>query len=208
VQGSGNVGYHFARLASEQLGVKILGISDRFMAIEGSADAPIVVDETVQFKNRAIAGWNEEIHQVSGRPDDLLEMDVDVLVFAAAPDTITKEKNNKHVVKAPILLQGANNPFDEEAFDYYIQQGKFIAADIDANKAGFVASNFEYNQGMTGNRWTEHMAIEALRHIMDASFKKVLTEAHDEHNLVDPAFRVAIKSEYEKDHSGLYTPSR
>jgi len=208
VQGSGNVGYHFARLATEQLGVKILGISDRFVAVEGTADAPIIVDETVKFENRAIAAWNEDVHRVSTRPDDLLEMDVDVLVFAAAPDTITKEKNNKHVVKAPILLQGANSPFDEDAFRYYLKQGKFLTADIDANKAGLVGSNIEYNQGMTGSLWTERMVIGALKNVMDTSFKKVLAEADDEHNLVDPAFRVAIKSEYEKDHSGLFVPSR
>lgn len=207
VQGSGNVGYHFARLSAEQLGVKIIGISDQNVAVVGSKDKPLIIDQTVNFENRRIASWNEELHTVSYAPDDLLEINSDVFVFAGPPDVVTKEKGNIDRLKAQIILQGANNPMDTAAMDQYLAEGRAISADIDGNKGGFVTSNFEYNQGMTGDIWTELMVLHALKKVMDDSFAKVLAEADDVRNLVDPAFRVAIKSQFAKDNQGLYVPA-
>lgn len=208
VQGSGNVGGHFARLATEQLGVKIVGISDEKIAVVGSKDKPLVMGQTVTLEDRRIASWNEELHTVSDKPDDLLEVDSDVFVFAGPPDVVTEKKGNIGRLKARIILQGANNPMDAAAMNQYLAEGRAISADIDGNKGGFVTSNFEYNQGMTGITWTEADVLSALKKVMDDAFEKVLAEADDIRNLVDPAFKAAIKSRYAKDHAGLYVPSR
>ena len=204
VQGSGNVGYHFARLASEQLGVKIVGISDRFKAVVSDADTPLRIDDSVKFNDRLIDSWDEEAHTVLANPDDLLGMEVDVLVFAAAPDAVTEAKGNKEKVCAKIILEGANNPMDEAALDYYLQNGTSIVAGVLANVGGFTASNFEYNQGMTGVHWPEATAMSALKRVIDDAYENVLAEAGgNPHNMVDPVFSYALKRRYERDSSGL-----
>jgi glutamate dehydrogenase/leucine dehydrogenase len=206
VQGSGNVGYHFARLATEQLSVKVVGISDRYHAVVSDANKPLQMGETVTFENRLISGWDESAHHTLNNPDDLLGMEVDVLVFAAMPDSVTEDRGNKEQIKARVVLQGANNPIDSEGIDYLVANGTSVLADIHGNAGGFVASNFEYNQGMTGVHWTEAMAMSALKRVMDDAYARVLAEADDTDNMVDPAFRVALKRRYERDHarSGLY----
>lgn len=209
VQGSGNVGGHFAILATEQLSVKIIGISDQNVAVVGSKDNPLVIGQTVKLENRQIASWNEELYTASSKPDDLLEVESDVFVFAGPPDVVTEEKGNIDRLKARIILQGANNPMDTAALDYYIAEGRAVSADIDGNKGGFVTSNLEYNQGMTGITWTEADVLRALKKVMDDSFEKVIAEAGDDpRNLVDPAFRVAINSQFDREESGLYVPVR
>ncbi|HEX6416169.1 MAG TPA: Glu/Leu/Phe/Val dehydrogenase dimerization domain-containing protein [Candidatus Saccharimonadales bacterium] len=207
VQGSGNVGYHFARLASEQLGVKIVGISDRNRAVVTDKAHPIRMDETVRFENRLISSWDEDQHGSFANPDDLLGMDVDILVFAAMPDTVTEEKGNKEKIRAKVILQGANNPMDGEAIDYLIDNRVSVVADVLGNAGGFVASNFEYNQGMTGTHWTERMAIASLRSVMDDAYDRVRDEAENIYDFTNPAFQVALKRRYERDHSGLYLAS-
>lgn len=207
VQGSGNVGYHFARLAAEQLGVKIVGISDRNRAVVTDRAHPIRMDDTVRFENRMISSWDEDQHGSFANPDDLLGMEVDILVFAAAPDTITEAKGNKQQLKAKVILQGANNPMDGEAIDYLIDNRVSVVADVLGNAGGFVASNFEYNQGMTGIHWTERMAIAALQRVMEDAYDRVRDEADNVYDFTNPAFSVALKRRYERDHSGLYLAS-
>jgi len=207
VQGSGNVGYHFARLAVEQLGVKILGISDREKAVVTDKAHPIHIDDTVRFENRMISGWDEDQHGWLANPDDLLGMDVDILVFAAAPDAVTEAKGNKQQINAKVILQGANNPMDGEAIDYLIDSRVSVVADVLGNAGGFVASNFEYNQGMTGMHWTEQMAVAALKRVMEDAYDRVRDEADNVYDFTNPAFSVALKRRYERDHSGLYLAS-
>jgi glutamate dehydrogenase/leucine dehydrogenase len=208
VQGAGNVGYHFARLASEYLGVKIVGISDKDKAIMADANAPILVDETITFANRGIHTWNEELHQRHNNPDDLLGMPVDVLVFAAAPNTVTEEKSNKEQLKAKIHLYGSNNPVDSEGIDYYLKNGVSILPDILSNAGGFAASNMEYNQNINGVTWEEGMVLGALKKIMHDAYDRVLSEARDPRNMVDPAFDVAVKVRHNRYKSELLVPSQ
>jgi glutamate dehydrogenase/leucine dehydrogenase len=210
VQGSGNVGCHFARLAAEQLGVKIIGMSDRDRAVVTDKAHPLRLDETLLFGKRMISGWDESAHRSLNNPDDMLEMDVDVFVFAAAPDAITEAKGNKTRLRAKHLIMGSNDPLDRQAIDYYLSDGRALVADFLGNPGGFIASNFEYNQGMTGIRWTEALAMSALKRAMDDAWKQVYDEAEaagDTRNMVDPAYRVAMKRQYARDHSGLFVPS-
>jgi len=207
VQGSGNVGYHFARLVQQQLGVKIIGMSDKDTAVVGDAQNPLRIDETIRFANRGIIGWDEESHASLSHPDDLLEVDADVFVFAAAPDAVTREKDNVHRLRAPIVLMGANNPMDLDAIDWARENGKSLVPDVLGNAGGFVASNMEYNQNRTGKKWSQAMVLTALKACMDGAYVRVLKEAGgNPNNLVDAAYRVGIKTQYAKDKTGLYTP--
>lgn len=203
VQGSGNVGYHFARLAMQQLGVKIVGMSDRNRAIVTDARHPLRIDETIRFKDRLISGWDDERHEHLDDPDDMLGIDADVFMFGAMPNVVTQEKRNMEQVKARTLLLGGNNPLDSAAIDYYLADGRSVVADVMGNAGGFMVSNVEYNQGMTKESWVEVLVIKALQRAMDDAYGRVLAEAGGNPlNMVDPAFRVALKRRYERDHGG------
>lgn len=207
IQGSGNVGYYVAKLAEEQLGVKIVGMSDRYKAIAGSAAVPLRIDESITFANREIATWNDELYQVLQNPDDLFAIEADVFIFAGPPDSITAEKGNIDDVAAEIFLEGANNPLDLVAIDHNRKKGKKIIPGILGNAGGFVDSNQEYNQGVTGIIRPENVATQALRRAIDDGYARVFQESGgDLTDLVDAAYRLGIKSRYERDHSGPRMP--
>ncbi len=200
VQGSGNVGEHFARFAEEDLGVQILGMSDKYHAVAANGGGPLRVggeDPTISFANRGIARWDEDRHTTLKSPDDLLEMDVDVLVFAASPDTVTAERGNIKKPRAGIFMLGANNPLDTEAIDYHLDEGRSIVAGEIGNDGGFVASNIEYNQGTTGSKWTEDEVKAKVETALSDAYDRAYEEGgSNPTDMVNPTFRVAAKSLY------------
>lgn len=211
VQGAGNVGYHFAHLAQEHLGVKIVAISDKNHAVVGSADQPLRFGETITVEDREITRWNEDIHRSSNNPRALFDVPADVLVLAALPDSVTADNGVMKQLRTDtlkIILPGANNPMDEETIAYCLAHGISVLSDIDTNKGGFFGSNIEYNQGVTGNIYSEAFVLEALRKCIDEVYDEILEEAGGNPiNMVDPAYRMAIKRQYERDHSGLLVPA-
>jgi glutamate dehydrogenase/leucine dehydrogenase len=204
--GAGNVGYHFAKQAQEQLGVRIVGLSDHKRAIMAMGNEDLRLDDTVTFKNRMIEDYDRQRAQ-ERESDDLLEMDVDVLVFAAAPDVITERKGNADRINAPIILQGANSPMDNVSIDYLLQEGKSIVSDIQGNAGGFVASNMEYSQGVRREKWERDLSMQTLRIVMDEAYFNVLEEAnYNPYNLVDPAYTLALKN-FQRTYSGVLVPT-
>lgn len=197
VQGSGNVGEHFARFA-EGFGANILGMSDSYHAVAANGSGPLRIggeDPTITFANRGIARWDEDHYKTLEKPDDLLEMDVDVLVFAGPVDTVTAERGNIKKPRAKILMKGANNPLDTEAIDYHLNEGRSIVADTLGNGAGFAASNIEYNQGISGSQWTEPEIKAKLEIVLNEAYDRVYKEGgEDPMDMVNPAFRVSAQS--------------
>lgn len=198
VQGAGNVGFHFARLASEQLGVKIMGISSRTKAIFArDARQPLIVGNAdalhanVKVENGEFVWFDEAVCEERADPDDLYDLKTTVFTFAAMPDAVSAK--NMRRIKAKILLEGANNPLDVEATDYYIANKQAVISGILANMAGFVGSNIEYNQNVRGMHWEEVLVLDALKGIIDEAYQKVAAEAEDQYNFVDPAYSAAIK---------------
>ena len=95
VQGFGNVGYHFARLAAES-GHKIVAVSDSKGAIfkEAGLD-PVSVNQVKQESRELKAAYCKgsvceivEHEKISN--EELLELDVDVLVPASEPITCAR----------------------------------------------------------------------------------------------------------------------
>lgn len=205
--GAGNVGYHFAKQAQERLGVRIVGLSDHKRAIMAMSDEELRLDDTITFKDRMIEDYDRQRAQARNS-DDLLEMEVDALVFAAAPDVVTEKKGNAGRIKAPIILQGANSPMDNPATDYLLHERKSIVSDIQGNAGGFVASNMEYSQGVRREKWERDLSMQTLRIVMDEAYYNVLVEANgDPYNLVDPAYTLALKNFHHTYSSGLLVPT-
>lgn len=179
VQGFGNVGSWFARLAHEQ-NAKILAVSDiRGGIFNGDGlDIPAVVKHVEETGSVVGSPGSEPISN-----DDLLTLECDVLVPAALGHVITSE--NAKDVKARFVLEAANGPTSFEADQILHERGVECIPDIYANAGGVTVSYLEWTQNTQKIKYTEefvnksledhmvqaHRAIVKLREELDCSLR-------------------------------------
>lgn len=170
VQGFGNAGYHFARLAREA-GFRIVALSDSKGAIrcERGLD-PVAIHEKKhrdQWLQEAVY-TDQSVRESCGERDieridnaELLAMDVDVLVLAAIEDQITDD--NVDDVRAGVVLEIANGPVTGAADTALSGRGVHVIPDVVANAGGVIVSYAEWVQGRSGELWTPER-VETLLH--------------------------------------------
>ena len=170
VQGLGNVGYWFSKLATN-LGYKIVAVSDSRGGIYNANGFDI--DEVMAYK--------KEHSGLAGFPDaevitneELLELEVTVLVPSALENVITEENADK--VRAKSILEMANGPVTPEADEILFRNDVLVVPDILANAGGVTVSYFEWVQNKNGETWTAEEVLQKLEPIMQKAF----TEAHEE----------------------------
>jgi glutamate dehydrogenase/leucine dehydrogenase len=197
VQGFGNVGYYFAKLSEEE-GFKILAVSDSKGGVY--VKDGLSVEATLRCKKEKgmVAGCycKGSVCDIKyGRTisnNELLELPVDILVPAALENVIN-EKNMKNI-KAKIIVEMANGPITEEAYEYLSKKGTIIVPDVLANSGGVTVSYLEWVQGKAGYWWSEkevnnkleEMIVRAFNAIWDRSVKNKIP-------LKQAAFEVAIE---------------
>jgi glutamate dehydrogenase/leucine dehydrogenase len=167
IQGFGNVGYYFAKIAKE-LGFNVVAVSDSSSGLYNSKG--LNIDEIAKFKE-------------SGRPlkesplkggaklitnAELLELPVTVLVPAALENSVTK--SNMKNIKAKIILEMANGPTTSEADVYLHKKGIDIIPDILSNSGGVTVSYFEWVQNLSGYYWTLARVNEELKKTITKAF--------------------------------------
>ena len=166
VQGFGNVGYHFAKLA-EKFGYKIVAVSDSKGGIYSQQG--IDVEQVYQTKkeHQLLAGiyCDESVctmqeHQVITN-EELLELDVDVLVLGALENQITQI--NAENIKAKIILEIANGPITPQADEILEENNITVIPDVLANAGGVVVSYFEWVQNLSGLYWEEKEVLNKLK---------------------------------------------
>lgn len=165
IQGFGNAGQHFARLANDA-GYKVVAVSDSRGGIydEKGLDVPATLSakqDTGRLPSQGKAISNE----------DLLELDVDVLVPAALENAITKD--NAGNVSAKVLIELANGPLTKEADEIIAKTDALVVPDILANAGGVTVSYFEWCQNISGYYWKLDTVHERLGEIMSDSFNQV-----------------------------------
>ena len=167
VQGFGNVGYWFAKLAFKA-GFKIIALSDS----QGGILNPKGLDPERVLKHKQKTG------SVTGFPDTkkitnekLLTEKVDVLVPAALENVI--KKDNAPKIKAKAIIELANGPVTPEADKILTEKGIFFVPDILANAGGVTVSFFEWQQNLTGKKWSEKKVNQNLEKVMGRAFKAV-----------------------------------
>ncbi|UCS94838.1 Glu/Leu/Phe/Val dehydrogenase [Echinicola marina] len=175
VQGFGNVGSWAAQLLEER-GLKIVSISDISGAYYNSNG--INIQEAIKFRNEN-NGILEGFHGAEklSSPDELFELEVDVLVPAAVEDVITKKNVDK--IKAKLIVEGANGPTSFNADKIINEKGIMVVPDILANAGGVTVSYFEWVQNRLGYKWTaervnrrsDRIMKEAFDHVYKASVK-------------------------------------
>lgn len=171
VQGFGNAGYQFARLA-HQAKFRNVALSDSQGAIF-SADG-LDPDRVMQHKRtrrelKAMlycdASVCEEAEYRALSNEDLLELNVDVLALAALENQITA--TNAASIQARQILEIANGPVDSRADAILTERGIPVLPDVLVNAGGVTVSYFEWVQNRTGYYWEESEVNSKLKIIMD-----------------------------------------
>jgi glutamate dehydrogenase/leucine dehydrogenase len=204
VQGFGNVGYFFAKIAGEH-GFHITSVSDSRSAIinrdRQSLDVPTVME--CKRKQGTLAGC----YCAGGVCDlrngfvisneQLLELPVDILVPAALENVIND--TNMEDIKARVIVEMANGPLTEKASNYLIKKGVEIIPDVFANCGGVTVSYLEWLQNMKGENWEADRVNEELERLMAGAFSAIWDIAQEQKiSIKEAAFIAGIKRLVEK----------
>jgi glutamate dehydrogenase (NAD(P)+) len=171
IQGFGKVGRGAAHILRE-FGLRVVAISDQFGAV--FARNGLDVDAVARYVDRTgtVVGCpgSEPIE-----PDDLLELDVDLLVPAAVETVITQR--NAARVRARVIVEGANGPTTPEADSILESLGVLVVPDILANAGGVVVSYFEWVQATQRYWWQADEIQQKLSSRMISGWEALTSEA-------------------------------
>ncbi len=185
VQGFGNVGYYFAKLATE-VGFKVVAISDSRSGVYDKNG----IDLDKALKNKKEKGTVAYTKAISN--EELLELDVDVLVPAALENMVNDKNMAK--IKAEIIVEMANGPLTQEAYEYLAKKGKVIVPDVLANSGGVTVSYLEWVQGKAGFYWSEKEVNDKLKVMMEKAFEAIWKKSLEKKMpLKQAAFEVALE---------------
>jgi glutamate dehydrogenase (NAD(P)+) len=164
IQGFGKVGY-WAAVALENMGMKIVAVSDVNGGVTGFSSVAALWDHFVAHDNLDLPGCDTLTNE------ELLHLDVDVLIPAALADALTEE--TAPGVKAKIVVEGANGPTSPEGDSILQENGILVVPDILANSGGVIVSYFEWVQDKQNYFWTADEVKENLSSIMMKALKEV-----------------------------------
>ncbi len=188
VQGFGNVGYHFARLIQDEMGAKVVAVSDSKGGIYNPKG----------FDPKQVLTHKEKTGSVVGFPgtkkisnEEILELEVDVLAPCALENSITAANASR--VKAKIVGEGANGPTTPDADDALYKRGIVVLPDILANGGGVTVSYFEWVQNIQAFFWTKAEVDKKLEDHMVRAFERTWEMAQKEKvDMRQAAYMVAI----------------
>lgn len=160
VQGFGNVGSFFAKIASDNPNWQVVAVSDSSATVID--DNGLDINKLIEFKKR------DQLKNCDFARTDSVEkifsLDVDILVLAALDNAVND--SNKHTIKSSTLLELANSPIDTRAEEYLLGENKVIIPDIIANSGGVIVSFLEWMQNKQGHSWTEVEVNARLKKFM------------------------------------------
>ena len=202
VQGFGNVGYYFAKLAYEK-GYKVVAVSDS----KGGVYVKEGLDPDMTMKCKKERGSVSGCYCKGsvcdirfGRTvtnDELLELPVDVLVPSALENVVNVD--NMKEIKAKIVIEMANGPVTEEAYEYLAKKGVIVVPDVLSNSGGVTVSYLEWYQNMHSERWSEEKVNKRLESIITDAFDIIWKKSRTKKiPLKQAAFEVAIERIVEK----------
>jgi glutamate dehydrogenase len=168
IQGFGNAGRIAAELLARQ-GCKIVAVSDSSAALY-DANGLDVAALGSHKDNGPLATFRSATHKQID-PNELLELDVDILIPAALENVITED--NAANIKARIVAEAANSPTTPGADAILKQNGVIVIPDILANAGGVTVSYFEWVQNLMNFYWSEEEVLMRLEKIMTDSYAAV-----------------------------------
>jgi glutamate dehydrogenase (NAD(P)+) len=199
VQGYGNVGSWAARIL-QQLGAKMIGVSDASGAIRGDQgiDADDLATHIVEGGKLTEFPGTELIS-----PDDLLAIECDVLIPAALGGMI--HEGNADRINTRMVIEGANSPTTPAADGILHDKGVQVIPDVMANAGGVVCSYFEWVQNLQHFQWSEREVNDKLGGVMRRAYRDVSARAkHQRLSLREAAYLVGIERVVEASRTRGY----
>ncbi len=167
VQGFGNVGYWFAKIAFEN-GYKIIGISDSQGAILSSKG--LNPYQVLKYKNKT--GSVKNFPQSKNiEANKILLQPTEILAPAALEGVINKKNASK--IKARVIIEMANGPTTPRAEKVLEKNNIIVIPDILANSGGVIVSYFEWRQNKNQEQWLEQKVEEKLKKKIIQAFGQV-----------------------------------
>ncbi len=167
-QGFGNVGYH-AAIALHELGGTLVAVNDHTGAIvdPGGIDPYELKKHTLGTGQ--LAGFGGlglcELH-------DFYAAEVDVFIPAALENTVGPAEAD--LIKARVVLEGANGPVTEDGEKVLLGEGTDIIPDVLANAGGVIVSYFEWIQNIRSESWDLERVNARLEKVLKRAYAHVL----------------------------------
>ena len=177
VQGFGNVGYWFSKIAND-LGYLIVAVSDSSGGIYNSKGLDI---EKLSELKEKYGSFKEIAEKFKSKykfieNEELIALKVDILAPAALENSINEK--NVNGVKAKTIIELANGPTTPEAEEVLLSKKAHVLPDVLCNAGGVTVSYFEWVQNLHGYRWSKAKVNKDLKKIMDAAFEEVHKISH------------------------------
>ena len=127
---------------------------------------------------RTAAAWQGYgVGREDHRTRSCSKLDVDLLIPAALGGVITAE--NAARIKAPIIIEAANEPITPDADALLHERGAIVLPDILANAGGVTVSYFEWVQNRQHYHWGLNRVRQELDRVLTQAFEEVWQEAHE-----------------------------
>jgi glutamate dehydrogenase/leucine dehydrogenase len=188
IQGFGNAGSFFAKLASER-GYKIVAVSDSggMVANPAGLDVPALIHHKQPNGTVYTFPGGERGHQ-----DNLVGTECDILALAALENAVTVENQGK--IKAKFIKELANGPVTPDAEKALHARGIMVNPDVLDNSGGVATSYFEWQQNREGMYQPESVILERLERQMHAAYRDVDAFAKEcKCTMRAAAFAIAIR---------------
>ncbi len=187
VQGFGNVGSVAARIFAER-GAKVVAVSDAYGGLYNPDGLDIPALLACARKDGTLTTHS------GGKPmsnSDLLEADVDILVPAATENQITSQ--NAHLVRAKLVVEGANGPCTPAADRIFFDRGVALMPDVLANAGGVIVSYFEWVQDLQSFFWQEAEVNTRMEQMLLRAYHDVVNVAvRDEIDMRTAAYVIGV----------------
>lgn len=189
IQGYGNAGYYVAKFLQDDIGCKIVAVSDSKGGIYNKNGFNVHKAFEHKKKTSSVIGL-EGTQQISN--EELLELECDILIPAALENVITKKSAGK--IKAKIVAELANGPTTPAADEILFNNKVCVIPDFLCNSGGVIVSYFEMIQGYYLYRWTEQQVEDLLNKTITKAYKEAINRAKvNETNNRMGAYMIAVE---------------
>jgi glutamate dehydrogenase (NAD(P)+) len=174
VQGFGNAGRAVARILGDEVGARIVAVSDSRGGIHNARGLDLDDVDAAKDEHGTVA-------EARGEPIDneaLIGLDVDVLIPAALEGAL--HAHNAASVRARIVAEAANGPTTPEADEILADAGVTVVPDILANAGGVTVSYFEWVQNHQLVHWDASEVRQRLARAMEHATGAVEARAEDQ----------------------------
>lgn len=178
IQGLGNVGYHAARLLSQQDGALIVAVIERDGVVTNSKGIDIDECRAWLTEKGGLKGFAGGEYSPAGAK--ALEMACDILIPAALEGQITGA--NAERIEARLIVEAANGPVSFEGDKILAKRGVTVLPDCYVNAGGVVVSYFEWIKNLSHIRFgrmerrLDVMRGERIVHALEAVTGKTVPD--------------------------------